>query len=290
MLKVLITGGSGQLGQELKLTAPSIFDIVVVDRLALDITNAKKVEEVISSVKPQVIVNAAAYTQVDQAENFSESAYAVNEKGVVNLAESAKKINARIIHISTDFVFDGLRSIPYFPEDKTNPLGVYGASKLAGEDQIKNILGKNAIIIRTGWLYSQFGNNFVKTMLRLLREKESIRVVADQIGTPTWARTLSQVIWEIIEKPDLNGVFHWSDAGVASWYDFAVAIQEENNAVNKNNWEKKPIYPILTKDYPTLAKRPHYSVLDKQAIYNTIDVPQLHWRECLRNMLKEFYA
>ncbi len=283
---VLITGADGQLGWELQRTVPAGITIVATDAGDLDITDGKSIDARIKRIKPQVIINVAAYTAVDKAEQEQGAAYAVNADGAANLARAAQANSARLIHISTDFVFDGTKSMPYCPEDVPNPLSVYGASKLKGEQQVREITQGNALVIRTAWVYSSHGVNFVKTMLRLMREREQLGVVADQVGTPTWANGLAMTIWRFVEKVETKGLFHWTDAGVASWYDFAVAIQEE--AIELGLLEKAiPVRPISTKQYPTPAMRPAYSVLDKTSTWATLEVTPRHWREMLRLMLKE---
>jgi len=285
-MKILILGALGQLGWELQRTAPEKIDIIPLDYQDVDISDKNATIRMIAGYSPDWIINAAAYTAVDKAEEEKKDAFAVNEKGAANTAIAAMETGARLIHISTDFVFDGIKSAPYTPDDNTAPLSVYGLSKLMGERCVLDIAGKNAIIIRTSWLYSIHGNNFVKSMIRLMSNKTEISIVADQVGTPTWARGLAEAIWNFMKKQEIHGIFHWSDSGIASWYDFAVAIKEESMAIGllKNNIAIKPIGTI---DYPVLAKRPCYSVLDKSLTWNTLGYYALHWRESLRKMLRE---
>ncbi len=284
MKKVMITGTDGQLGFELKRTVPADVIVLALARADLDITSRDSVFACIEKEKPAVIINCAAYTAVDKAESETEKAYAVNQTGPRHLAEAARQHNALLAHISTDFVFDGTQGRPYGIEDRPNPLSVYGKSKLAGENEILSS-GAEAFIVRTAWLYSSHGNNFVKTMLRLMKERESIGVVTDQIGTPTWANSLARVIWQLLDH-NARGLFHWSDAGVASWYDFAVAIQEE--ALARGLLQKQiPIKPIATADYPLPATRPGFSVLDKTATCRLLGHQPDHWCTNLRKMLKE---
>lgn len=284
-MKVLITGARGQAGHELCRSAPSHVELLCLDRNRLDIADEAAVERTVRTERPALIINAAAYTAVDKAETEREQAFAVNATGTANLATAAAASGARLIHISTDFVFDGAKSSPYRPEDQANPLNVYGAGKLAGElTALERCPG--VLIVRTGWLYSAHGNNFVKTMLRLMGEREQLTVVADQIGTPTWVGSLAEAIWTAAAKPELRGIYHWSDAGVASWYDFALAIMEE--ALELGLLARAiPIIPIATADYPTPARRPAYSVLDKSAAWRDFAISGQHWRVCLRRMLKE---
>ena len=284
-MKVLITGTNGQLGWELQRTLPDGFQLFPFDHSQLDITNALTVGHVVHDINPDLIINTAAYTAVDKAEEETEKAYAVNAQGAATIARAAGNANARLIHISTDFVFNGLQSTPYMPDDTPHPVSVYGASKLEGERLLTDIL-PDALICRTGWLYSTHGHNFVKSMLNLLNIKEELAIVADQIGTPTWARGLAKSIWDLIAKPEIKGIMHWTDAGVASWYDFAVAIQEE--AITLGLLKKEiPIRPISTKEYPTPAQRPSYSVLDKSDTWNMLGYTANHWKKNLRNMLNE---
>ena len=290
-LKVLVTAKNGQLGWELSQTLPSNVDAVFFDSKELDITQAEIVFEKVKSFKPDLVINAAAYTAVDKAESDSEAAYLVNHQGAKNLALACKKIGAKLIHVSTDFVFDATKNTPYQPEDETNPLGVYGATKLAGEQAIIEILADQASIIRTAWVYSTHGNNFVKTMLRLMAEKDQLGVVADQVGTPTNAKNLAKAIWKLAilsdsDNKELGKVYHWTDLGMASWYDFAVAIQElglEEGILKK----RISVNPIKTSQYPTPAKRPAYSVLDTSLIREDLKISGSHWRQALRNMINE---
>lgn len=284
--KILITGANGQLGWELQRTAPSGTTLFTTDVGDLDITSATAVQAFVEHTKPHVIINAAAYTAVDKAEQGQDAAFAVNADGAANLAKAAQQCNVRLVHISTDFVFDGKKSTPYLPADTPNPLSIYGASKLKGEQRVHEITQGGALVIRTAWVYSSHGTNFVKTMLRLMREREHLGVVADQVGTPTWAYGLAKTIWRFVEKPEMRGVFHWTDAGIASWYDFAFAIQEE--ALQLGLLDKAiPIRPIPSSEYPTPATRPAYSVLDKASTWTSLDISPEHWRKALRSMLKE---
>jgi dTDP-4-dehydrorhamnose reductase len=285
-MKVLLTGAAGQLGWEMQRTVPQGVTLVALDSAGLDITDADAVRSLVAEERPEVIINAAAYTAVDKAESEPERAYAVNGQGAANLAEAAGVKKGFLVQLSTDFVLDGKCSRPYGPADMPAPLGVYGASKLAGEVAVQRILGDRSAIVRTSWLYSSHGHNFVKTMLRLMEEREEVRVVADQVGTPTWARGLAAAVWQITCR-SLPGIHHWGDAGVASWYDFGVAIQEE--AVSLGLLGRTiPVLPITTADYPTPARRPSYSVLDKGTTWALLGGPAPHWRVQLRRMLQEY--
>lgn len=282
-MKVMIVGENGQLGKTLMHTAPSMVTVFALDLPGFDITNADQVNQTVDAERPAVIINASAYTAVDRAEEESELAFRVNAQGPLHLARAAKNAGARMIHVSTDYVFDGNACSPYAPDAPCNPLGVYGKSKREGERNVLDTLN-TAVILRTAWLYSQYGNNFVKTMLRLIKEKPELKVVADQVGGPTWATTLAGAIWQIVDKPELKGILHWTDAGVASWYDFAVAIAEEGLA--RGMIEKPiPIHPIPTSEYPTPARRPAYSVLDCTASWRALSIQPVQWREALRGMM-----
>ena len=259
-MNTLIIGKNGQVAWELMQTRPEHINAVALGRGDIDITSQESIESAIKTHKPKVIINASAYTAVDKAESDQESAYLINATAVELLAKAARKYNIRLLHISTDFVFDGSKNTPYQVDDKTNPINVYGASKLAGEEAIKQNYPQTSTIVRTSWVYSSHGNNFVKTMLRLMSEKEALSVVSDQIGCPTNANGLAKHLWQLAEQENLEQVYHYSDLGVASWYDFAVAIQAI--AFEKGLLEKKiPIQPIPASAYPTPAKRPVFSLL-----------------------------
>ena len=284
-MKALIIGGKGQLGTTLTQTVPQSIACRSLDLPEIDITDANAVEAVVTDEKPDVIINASAYTAVDRAEEEVDLAFAVNATGPKNIARAARQTGARLIHVSTDYVFDGTACSPYPPEAPCSPLGVYGKSKRQGEIAVLDVID-DPVIIRTSWLYSRYGNNFVLTMLRFMNDRDELRVVADQVGAPTWASTLAAAIWAAVGKENLKGIFHWSDAGVTSWYDFAVAIQEEALARGMVN-RSIPIHPITTADYPTLTTRPPYSVLNCTASWRDFDVAPLQWRVALRQMLDQ---
>lgn len=284
-MKVLLVGAGGQLGRELLCSAPTEVDLVAFDRAQLDITDADAVRRAVSGTAPDWIVNAAAYTAVDRAENEPEQAYAVNAQAVRHLAAAARERGARLAQVSTDFVFDGAQGRPYLPDAPANPLGVYGASKLEGERAVREELGERGLIVRTSWVYAARGGNFVNTMLRLMRERDSLGVVADQVGTPTSAGGLAEALWAMLAA-DLSSIHHWTDAGVASWYDFAQAIRDE--ALSLGLLEHAiPVAPLTTADYPTPARRPSYSVLDKTITWAAVGRTAPHWREALRAVLSE---
>jgi dTDP-4-dehydrorhamnose reductase len=279
-MKVLVTGASGQLGRALIATAPADLAIEPTDLAELDITDTAAVQVHVSATRPQLIINAAAYTAVDKAESDEATAYRINSEAVGNLAQAAGTVGARLVHVSTDFVFDGRQGTPYAPDSVPNPLSAYGRTKLAGEQAA----GDAALIVRTAWVYSAQGSNFVRTMLRLMAERDQLRVVADQIGTPTFATGLAEVIWALAAQ-GASGIYHHTDSGTASWYDFAVAIQEEALACGRLT-RAVPIEPIATTEYPTPAVRPAYSVLDKRATSALVGIAP-HWRVQLRRMLEE---
>ena len=254
-MKALVIGCKGQLGVALAENRPAEAEIVGADLPELDITDADAVRELCDRHTPSVIVNAAAYTAVDKAESEPELAHLVNVAGPRNIAAGARDIGARLIHVSTDFVFDGESNSPYTPDATTNPLGVYGQTKRDGELAVLPEMPGSAMVVRTAWLYSKTGGNFVKTMLRLMGERDELNVVADQRGTPTWANSLAEAVWRFATSPGLSGAYHWTDGGEATWHEFAVAIRDEAYSLGLLNG-KIPINAISTAEYPTPAKRP----------------------------------
>jgi dTDP-4-dehydrorhamnose reductase len=284
--RVLITGASGQLGRELQARVPADWQVFACGTDECDVTDAAMVNRVLSQTRPDTVIHTAAYTDVDAAETETARAEAVNCGGTANVASAATAIGARMIYISTDFVFDGQQGHPYQPEDEPRPLNAYGRSKLAGEREVTRITAGGALIVRTAWVYSRHGDNFVRRMLRLMGERESLAVVSDQIGTPTWGRGLAEALWIAAARPSLRGILHWTDAGVASWYDFAVAIQEEALRVRALEGAV-PIRPIRSEEFPRPARRPSYSILDKSAGWAALNGPAQHWRTNLGSMLQE---
>ena len=284
-MKVLVTGANGQLGHALQRSAPADAEIVAADVDVLDITDSAAVDAFVAERKPELLLNAAAYTAVDKAESDETAAEAVNAAAVGNLACAAAAHGAKLVHVSTDFVFDGTSGIPYPPDAAPNPLGAYGRTKLKGEQAA----GAHALIVRTAWVYAPTGGNFVRTMLRLMgadgQGRPEVRVVADQIGTPTYAPGLAAALWTLADQ-GATGIFHYTDSGAASWYDFAVAIQEEALAAGLLD-RQVPVVPIGTADFPTPARRPHFSVLDKGKTWAALGAPAPHWRSNLRVMLSE---
>lgn len=286
--KVLVVGAGGQLGQELQRTFGPNVDCLPMTRAQLDIANLAAVAQCLATVEPQLVINAAAYTAVDKAESDTDAAQRTNAAGPLALAQACAEQGVRFIHLSTDFVFDGTATQPYKPTAATAPLGEYGRSKRAGELAVQRLL-PHALILRTGWVYSRYGSNFVKTMLRLMSQRDELAVVADQIGTPTWAQGLAEAVWACAARPQLSGLYHWSDAGVCSWYDFAVAICEEALALGLLAKPVK-IRPITTAEYPTQAPRPAYSVLDKTDSWRDFALAGVPWRQQLRAMLEDYKA
>ncbi|ACL73423.1 dTDP-4-dehydrorhamnose reductase [Thioalkalivibrio sulfidiphilus HL-EbGr7] len=274
--RVLLSGAAGQVGVALRDLMPEGVELLALERSTLDISDADRVTETVAHFRPHWVINAAAYTAVDKAEHEPDLAFAINRDGAANLARAAQSVRARMVHISTDYVFDGRKSCPYTPDDLPNPINVYGESKLAGEIATRDILGDNLLILRTAWVYAPHGRNFLTTMLRLLQERDELRVVEDQVGTPTHAASLAEVILRSISQ-DLTGTYHWTDAGVASWYDFAIAIQEMAISTGLDVATCR-VSPIPTRDYPTPASRPAYTVLDKSAIRERLGHHGTHWR------------
>ncbi len=282
MLNILVTGSKGQVGSELlTLSSNYPYNFFFTDREALDITNEEAIKSFVEKNNINTIINCAAYTAVDKAESDEINADLVNRKAVKKLAKISLSNNIKLIHISTDYVFDGKAYKPYCEEFQTNPKSVYGKTKLLGENEMRKINPKNSIIIRTSWVYSSFGNNFVKTMLRLGKEKESLGVIFDQVGTPTYAAHLAKTILDILPKLENNKVeiYNYSNEGVLSWYDFSKEIMKMAKLSCKIN-------PIETKDYPTPARRPHYSLLNKSKIKKDFGIVIPYWKDGLDDCLK----
>lgn len=280
-MKALVTGVNGQVGKALLKTCPAGWTCVPLDRAALDLADPAAIARVVAAESPDLVLNAGAYTAVDRAESEPDLAHAINAGAPGAFADALGRTGGRLVHVSTDFVFDGSSGKGYRPEDARNPQSVYGASKAAGEIAA----GQAATIVRTSWVYAAGGANFVRTMLRLMRERDELRVVSDQIGSPTWATGLAETLWglALTQQP---GIWHHRDTGVASWYDFAVAIAEEAHAIGL--LARIPaIVPIATADYPTPATRPAFSVLDVSATRAALGDGNRHWRANLKIMLKE---
>ena len=287
---ILVTGAAGQLGQTLRQqwseAAISQYRMIALTRSELDFANPAKISAVLSDLKPAIIVNAAAYTQVDKAESDSDIAHLVNAQAVGTIAAWAAKNEARLIHLSTDFVFDGGSNTAYRPDQQTNPLGVYGTSKLAGERSIQVLAPEHSAIIRTSWLYSEYGNNFLNTMLRLMNERDALSVVNDQIGSPTSTHGLAKLIFAMILQQEYRGIYHWTDGASISWFQFAEEIQKQALQAGLLQ-EQIPIHAISSREYPTPARRPAYSVLDRSRAMDEFDCPQRDWKQQLAVVIKK---
>ena len=282
MTKLVVIGKSGQLAWEIARLVP---EAMCLGRDDIDITSRGDIAAKLGPINPDAVINASAYTAVDKAESDEKNAYLLNQTAVANLAQYCKSNNVFFVHVSTDYVFNGEKGSPYTVDDAIEPQGMYGKTKAAGEAEVTAIVPEASAIIRTSWVYSSHGNNFVKTMLRLMAEKPQLGVIDDQIGSPTWAKGLARACVEAASHRTA-GVYHWSDEGVCSWYDFAIAIQQLG--LEKGLLEQAvPVKPIPSSAYPTPAKRPHYSVLDKTLTRETFTSPLNHWREQLSAMMDE---
>jgi dTDP-4-dehydrorhamnose reductase len=283
--KVLVFGKNGQLASELNLAAEGIKDQFIfhfLDRKECDLERPEQIIKQISAFRPDIVINASAYTQVDQAESDREVADRVNHLAVAEMAKACKEFSVWFIHISTDFVFDGKQSTPYLEDDPTNPQGVYGLSKLQGEQALLSIAPEHFTVLRTSWVYSNFGNNFVKTIDRLCQSRGDLSIVFDQVGSPTYAKDLAFDLCGIIEQgwsKEANGIFHYSNEGVTSWYDFAQSIRDLKGYQTN-------ITAIRSAEYPTPAKRPSYSVMDKTKIKRVFGLNIRHWEKALNEMIK----
>ena len=287
-MRILLLGKDGQVGHDLQLKLAAQREIICYGRNTLDLENAASIRQVVSQVQPDIIVNAAAYTAVDRAESEPERAIAINGTAPTILAEEAHKLGAALLHISTDYVFDGQKNTPYLETDPTYPLSSYGKSKLAGEVGIQQVTD-NYLILRTAWVYGVYGKgNFVKTMLRLGKDREELRVVADQVGSPSWAKDIADAIAQLLQT-EATGIYHFTNSGVVSWYDFAIAIFEEARALGFP-LKVQRVIPITTADYPTPATRPAYSVLSGKKITETLGDYPPYWRDSLRKMLIQLQA
>lgn len=291
MTRVLLIGKDGQLGQELAYLLSQSDDVIALGRDQMDLTLPDDIRNSITEHQPQVIINVAAYTAVDQAEAEADLAHAVNATAPQVMAEMAQSLNAPLIHVSTDYVFDGQKNTPYLETDPTQPIGTYGKSKLAGEEAVRASCDRS-LILRTAWVYSAYGKgNFVKTMLRLGRERDELKVVMDQVGTPTWAQHIAATIVQLLPKVSdgaMTGTYHFTNSGVASWYDFALAIFEEAQQLGFP-LQVERVRPITTAEFPTPARRPAYSVLSNQKLISVLGQPAPHWRDGLRQMLTQLY-
>jgi dTDP-4-dehydrorhamnose reductase len=286
--RILLTGADGQLGHELQQTLAPLGEVIALTRQELDLSQGEQIRQLVQQIRPSMIVNSAAYTAVDKAESEVELAQAVNGTAPKIMAEEAEKIGALLLQVSTDYVFDGQKNTPYLETDPTHPLSSYGKSKLAGEIGIQQVTD-NYLILRTAWVYGVYGKgNFVKTMLRLGQDREELRVVADQVGSPSWAKDIAEAIAQLLQS-ETTGIYHFTNSGVVSWYDFAIAIFEEARALGFP-LKVQRVIPITTADYPTPATRPAYSVLSGKKITDTLGDYPPYWRDSLRKMLKQLQA
>jgi dTDP-4-dehydrorhamnose reductase len=283
-VNVLITGAGGQLGSALVALAPDHATVQAVSHGQLDIADTQPVDAALREFRPDVLINAAGFTRVDDAETEREAAERANATGPAVLAAACRGVGAWLVQVSTDYVFDGASSRPYHPAAPTNPLSVYGTTKLRGEQAVTRELPSRSTVVRTSWLYAAQGRNFLTTMLRLMRSRPQLTVVSDQIGAPTSVTGLARVLWAFALRR-APGLHHWCDSGVASWYDFAVAIGEEAVSLGVLA-SSPPILPIAAADYPTRARRPAYSLLEKRDTERLLGMTAPHWRQALRESLR----
>jgi len=283
MKRVVLLGGSGQLGKAVIEIVPEDFQLVSPPSEELDLSNASQIQQFLEKHNPEAVINCAAYTAVDAAEENSEQAFAINAQGIGNLARITPD-KTKLIHISTDFVFSMQSPVPYTSADETAPISVYGRSKLEGEKLLMANHPENSVIVRTSWLYSAVGKNFVLTMLELMETRSSLNVVNDQLGSPTSVYSLAEIIWKFALKEDASGIFHWSDRGIISWYDFAVEIYEQARAMGLLK-QDVIIRPIPSEEYPTPARRPEYSALDSTETENILGMKTSPWQEELAKVL-----
>jgi dTDP-4-dehydrorhamnose reductase len=285
-VKVLLTGGTGQLGRALRSAVPTGIDLVAPRSSELDVTRPGDCELWLRLTGADVVVNAAAYTMVDRAEELADLAYAVNSGGAAALAAAAAGTSARMIQISTDFVFDGRATAPYGTDAPTSPLGVYGASKRDGELAVLAALGARATVVRTAWIYDAVSRNFFTTMLRLLQERGSVNVVNDQMGSPTRSASLARAVWRMVGDASISGVHHWTDAGEITWFEFAVAIER---LARDAGLLQRPaaVHAIRSDEYPAKARRPRYSVLDTTATSLALGFPRRDWLPALEETVRE---
>ena len=288
-MKIIVIGKSGQLAWELSQLSSPEHEILCLGRNDINLQNIAAITHSLQLHKAAGVINASAYTAVDKAESDVENTYALNGKAVGNLAQACKNLSLAFVHISTDFVFHGDKGVPYLPGDEIRPLGIYGASKAQGEQLITQVYPERSTIIRTSWVYSTHGNNFVKTMLNLMNTKPELGIISDQIGSPTYAKGLAAACIASLTH-NITGIHHYTDTGVASWFDFAVAIQNMGYELGLLT-KKIPIKPITTAQYPTPAKRPHYSVLDKSSLMLALpDLSFVHWQIQLATMMHALKA
>ncbi len=290
-MKVLITGASGQIAKEISDTCPKSVSLHPYSKSELDISDHKQTQNMIRSLSPDIVINTAAYTNVDQAEIDKELAYEINSYALKSICQACKDSNSRLIHFSTDYIFGGSKSKAYEIDDEPNPLNIYGDSKLQGEKEILQFSDLGFIILRTSWVYSRYGNNFVKSMISLLNSKSSIDIVSDQVGTPTWARSIAILVWKIIKQDNPSGIYHYTDKGITDWYHFAKQIQEEAFKLKLIN-KKSQLNPVTTDfyndNYNVKAKRPLNSKLNCELLTRQLKIKQEDWQINLKKMLKEY--
>ena len=293
MNRILLTGITGQVGQELQQTLTALGEVIGLGRQDLNLSQPEQIRQQIAEIKPDVIVNAAAYTAVDRAETESDKAMVINATAPKAIAQAAQDLGATVLHISTDYVFNGQNHTPYLETDQTDPLGVYGKSKLLGEIGVQENCDRH-IILRTAWVYGARGHgNFVKTMLKLGAARSQLNIVADQIGSPTWSYDIAQAITQLLSRSlrdsSIKGIYHFTNSGVASWYDLAVATFAEAKQLGFP-LKIDQVFPITTDDFPTPTQRPAYSVLSKGKITAALGIYPPHWQDSLRKMLTEWYS
>jgi dTDP-4-dehydrorhamnose reductase len=296
--KILLTGINGQVGQSMQAALKASgfpAELIALDRSQLDIANTEQIREVLRTIRPDLIINPAAYTAVDKAESEADLAYSVNAIAPGILAEEAARLNAKLIHFSTDYVYNGRKLEAYQETDPTEPLSVYGKTKLAGEEAIRAV-GVQHLIFRTAWVYGAYGKNFMKTILRLASERETLNIVVDQIGTPTSSNAIAKAMMQILQQGsfDVSGVYHLVNSGQASWFEFTKAIVEESNVLRQREGKAgllvKHIQPISTDQYPTPARRPANSLLDTEKLLQNFGIEMPHWRESLIKELSSLHA
>ena len=285
-MRALIPGSAGLIGTALRAQAPFEVEVIGLDLPELDITDAAAVQRAIEYYKPDVVLNAAGYLAVDKAESDRDECMRVNADGPRHLAQALVPGTARMLHLSTNYVFDGRSGVPYQPGDPAKPLSVYGVSKHGGEVAVLETLGERATVVRTSWVHARHGNSFLRTIFKVLKERGSARVVDDQLGTPTSAQSIADTLWRAALDPSIHGLHHWTDAGVASWYDFAVAIAEEGVALGLLP-ESVTVAPVSTAEFPMVAARPAYGVMAKQATVAALGVQPTHWRVNVRKTIQD---
>jgi len=285
MKKVLLLGALGQLGREVAYRVPQSVDLIALSKAELDISSESDINRVITSSAPETVINTAAYTKVDKAESEPELAFAVNQRGIEFLSNCCG-LETRILHLSTDFVFNSFKNAPFAPNAPTEPISVYGRSKLAGEQALLKNRPKTSVVLRTSWLYGTETTNFLTTMLELMKTRDELNVVNDQFGSPTSVETLADIVWRLALNSNANGVFHWSDRGVITWYDFALEIQQQALDLNLLTTQI-PVNPIPTEEYPTPATRPEYSALDSTATEAITGMKTRPWKEQLASVLRK---